>query len=133
MQPLFEIDNFSLQNVLDSPAKSGAQIININHKNWMKNFDPKTVGDLAVNNKKIQEVEEWVKTMCGRNSSDMLLLTGPVGCGKTTTLRTLADKYHIKVTEWITPIDIEIPTEYGKYFLLLHISMANFSSFSISF
>lgn len=99
----------------------------------MKNFDPKTVEDLAVNNKKIQEVEEWVKTMCGRNSSDMLLLTGPVGCGKTATLRTLADKYHIKVTEWITPIDIEIPTEYGKYFVLLHISTVNFSSLSISF
>lgn len=94
----------------------------------MKNFDPKTVEDLAVNNKKIQEVDEWVKTVHGRNCSDMLLLTGPVGCGKTATLRMLADKYHIKVTEWITPIDIEIPSEYGKFFVcLLHISVAKFS------
>lgn len=84
----------------------------------MKNFDPKTVEDLAVNNKKIHEVDEWVQTVCGRNCSDMLLLTGPVGCGKTATLRMMADKYQIKVTEWITPIDIEIPTEYGKRFVV---------------
>lgn len=116
----FEFDN-SLQNIPLNPAESGAQIININHKNWMKNFDPKTVEDLAVNNKKIQEMDEWMKTVYGSNNSDMLLLTGPVGCGKTASLRKLADKYHIKVTEWITPIDIEIPSEYGKFFM--HISM----------
>ncbi|XP_026324407.1 cell cycle checkpoint protein RAD17, partial [Hyposmocoma kahamanoa] len=122
---------------LDKSAESSAQIVNINHKNWMKNFDPKTVEDLAVNNKKIQEVEEWVKTVCRINSSDMLLVTGPVGCGKTATLRMLADKYHIKVTEWITPIDIEIPTEYGDYefkekqstkFLDFILNAANFTS-----
>lgn len=84
----------------------------------MKNFDPKTIEDLAVNSKKTQEVEAWVKTVCGNNSNDMLLLTGPVGCGKTATLRIVADKYHIKVSEWITPIDIEIPTEYGKCFVV---------------
>lgn len=80
----------------------------------MKNFEPVTVEDLAVHNKKIKEVEEWVKTISGKNTSDMLLLTGPVGSGKTITVQTLATKYHIKVTEWITPLDIDIPTEYGK-------------------
>lgn len=110
------LDCFSLQAISHNPAESGAQIINVNHKNWIKFFYPKTVEDLAVNNKKIQEVDEWTKSVSRNNNSDMLLLTGPVGCGKTATLRMLADKYHIKVTEWITPIDIEIPTEYGKCF-----------------
>lgn len=79
----------------------------------MKNFDPVKVEDLAVHNKKIQEVEDWLKNAM-RNSSDVLLLSGPVGCGKTATIQTLATKLGIKITEWITPVDIELPTDYGK-------------------
>lgn len=80
----------------------------------MKNFDPVNVEELAVHTKKVQEVEEWLKVVHTSNCSDILLLTGPVGCGKTSTLLTLASKYCIKVTEWITPLDIEMPTENGK-------------------
>lgn len=53
------------------------------------------------------------------NTSKMLLLTGPVGCGKTITVATLAAKYHIKITEWITPLDIEMPSERGQFLLKL--------------
>ncbi|XP_049873553.1 cell cycle checkpoint protein RAD17 [Pectinophora gossypiella] len=117
---------------------SASVLPNINHKNWMKNFDPVNVEDLAVNNKKIQEVEEWIKVVNSNSTcSDMLLLTGPVGCGKTTTVHTIASKYKMKVTEWITPVDIDIPTDYGDYeykekqstkFLDFILKAANFSS-----
>lgn len=79
----------------------------------MKNFDPVSPEDLAVHIKKVQEVEEWLKAACIHNRSDMLLLTGPVGCGKTTTIHTIAKKYNVKVTEWITPLDIELPSDNG--------------------
>lgn len=79
----------------------------------MKNFDPVDVEELAVHIKKIQEIEEWLKIVHNKNCSDVMLLSGPVGCGKTATLLTLASKYGIKVTEWITPLDIEMPSEYG--------------------
>ncbi|XP_063536398.1 cell cycle checkpoint protein RAD17 [Cydia strobilella] len=111
--------------------------IYIDHKNWMKNFDPVTVEDLAVNSKKIQEIEDWLKFNIQHNNSEILLLTGPVGCGKTITVRTLAAKYKVKVTEWITPLDIDIPTEYGDYqfkekqstkFLDFILNAANFTS-----
>ncbi|CAG9786694.1 unnamed protein product [Diatraea saccharalis] len=112
-------------------------IVNINHKNWMKNFDPKSVDDLAVHNKKIQDIEEWLRITCCNNNSDILLLTGPVGCGKTTTIHMLAKKHNIKVTEWITPLDIEIPSFNGDYefrekqstkFLDFILKAANFTS-----
>ncbi|CAH0715609.1 unnamed protein product, partial [Brenthis ino] len=116
---------------------SGNFISNINDKNWMKNFDPLHVEDLAVHVKKVQEVEEWLKMACFNSHNNMLLLSGPVGCGKTATVHTLVNKYNIKVTEWITPLDIEYPSEFGEYefkesqskkFLEFIINSANFTS-----
>ncbi|KAM3965327.1 rad17 checkpoint clamp loader component [Aphomia sociella] len=122
-----------ISNTIDKCSSS----LNINSKNWMKNFDPVVVEDLAIHNKKIQEVEDWLKSSCGKNQNDILLLTGPVGCGKTITIHTLANKHNIKITEWITPLDIDMPSEYGDYefkdkqstkFLDFIIKAANFTS-----
>ncbi|XP_068633370.1 cell cycle checkpoint protein RAD17 isoform X2 [Battus philenor] len=72
-----------------------------------------------------------------RNSCDILLLSGPVGCGKTATIRIIANKHNIKITEWITPVDIELTTDYGEYefkekqskiFLDFIMNSANFTS-----
>lgn len=84
----------------------------------MKNFDPVNIEDVAVHNKKVQEVGEWIKTACTNSNNDMLLLSGPVGSGKTATVRALASKYNIKITEWITPLDIEYPSEFGNIFII---------------
>lgn len=81
----------------------------------MKNFDPVNTEDLAVNNKKVLELEEWMKNTCLKSNNNILLLSGPVGCGKTASIQTLASKYNIKITEWITPLDIEYPSEYGTF------------------
>ncbi|XP_045447979.1 cell cycle checkpoint protein RAD17 [Melitaea cinxia] len=120
-----------------SKAPNENPICNINDKNWMKNFDPVNIEHVAVHNKKVQEVEEWMKTACINSNNDMLLISGPVGSGKTATVRALASKYNIKITEWITPLDIEYPSEFGDYeikesqskkFLEFIINSANFTS-----
>lgn len=80
----------------------------------MKHFEPTKLEDLAVHNKKIKEVEDWLCRMCEGNHGEILLLSGPVGCGKSATIYTLASKYSIKTTEWTTPVDVDIPTEYGE-------------------
>lgn len=98
-----------------SPQKSGCKPqFNVSSKNWMKNFDPVSVEELAMNAKKVLEVEHWLKLMAESDRGEILLLTGPVGCGKTITVQTLAAKHKLKVSEWVTPVDIDIPTEYGE-------------------
>lgn len=111
---------YYLQQVQRSNNGNASKLPKVSSKNWMKNFDPKCVEDLAVHIKKIQEVEEWLNLVKNSNCSDVLLLTGPVGCGKTATIQTVAAKHDIKVTEWITPLDIDMPTEYGKLWPPLH-------------
>lgn len=96
------------------PNLNREPLIITDHKHWMKTFEPVNVEDLAVHNKKVQEVEEWIKNVSNHNNSDMLLMTGPVGCGKTITLHVLATKYNVRISEWITPVDIELPSENGN-------------------
>lgn len=105
--------HFIYFKVLDSNVSQKPVIIT-DHKHWMKTFEPINIDDLAVHNKKVQEVEDWVKTVSSNNNSDMLLMTGPVGCGKTISLRVLATKYNVRISEWITPVDIDIPSENGN-------------------
>ncbi|XP_063825509.1 cell cycle checkpoint protein RAD17 [Ostrinia nubilalis] len=124
-------------NTFISTTNNNTNLLQVNHKDWMKNFDPVLPEDLAVHNKKVQEVEEWLRAACAHNNSDVLLLTGPVGCGKTITVHTIAKKNNIKVTEWITPLDIDIPSDNGEFeyrekqstkFLDFIINAANFTS-----
>lgn len=74
--------------------------------NWLKKYCPKNVDDLAVNIKKLNELETWLKqTSISKLTSKFLLLTGPSGCGKTTSLQVLCRKLGFCVKEWITPLD----------------------------
>lgn len=43
----------------------------------------------------------------------ILLLNGPTGCGKTTTLNVLCDILNIEIIEWINPIDKNYEFEMG--------------------
>ncbi|XP_032517738.2 cell cycle checkpoint protein RAD17 isoform X2 [Danaus plexippus] len=151
-KPVFDLDdNLPAKKIaLDSPKVKSQDDVknlqfasntnifnNVRDSNWMKNFDPVNIEDLAVNNKKVLELEEWMKNTCLKSNNNILLLSGPVGCGKTASIQTLASKYNIKITEWITPLDIEYPSEYGEYefkepqtkkFLEFIINSANFTS-----
>ncbi|XP_028043068.1 cell cycle checkpoint protein RAD17 isoform X2 [Bombyx mandarina] len=126
-----------------SPAKFSKSntikpmIFNIIDQNHIRNFDPVNINDLAIHNKKVQEVEDWILGNIKKNTSEMLLLTGPVGCGKSVTVLTIAKKHNVKITEWITPIDIEFPNDNGEFefkvkqstqFLDFILNAANFTS-----
>ncbi|KAH9644821.1 hypothetical protein HF086_007909 [Spodoptera exigua] len=82
-----------VENEISDTNSDEKEFVIKDHKHWMKTFEPVNVEDLAVHNKKVQEVEDWVKTVSSNNNSDILLMTGPVGCGKTITLQVLAKKY----------------------------------------
>ncbi|KAF7281881.1 hypothetical protein GWI33_004082 [Rhynchophorus ferrugineus] len=71
---------------------------------------PQSTADLAVHSKKIQEIEGWIKFALNskeKKHTQFLLITGPTGCGKSTTILTICKSINVKVIEWINPVDID--------------------------
>ncbi|XP_007941552.2 cell cycle checkpoint protein RAD17 [Orycteropus afer afer] len=75
---------------------------------WVDKYKPETQHELAVHKKKIEEVETWLKAQVlerqPKQGGSILLITGPPGCGKTTTLKILSKELGIQVQEWINPV-----------------------------
>lgn len=75
---------------------------------WVDKYKPETQHELAVHKKKIEEVEAWLKAevlkMKPKQGGSILLITGPPGCGKTTTLKILSKEHGIQVQEWVNPV-----------------------------
>ncbi|XP_063996054.1 cell cycle checkpoint protein RAD17 isoform X2 [Pogoniulus pusillus] len=82
---------------------------------WVDRYKPETQNDLAVQKKKIEEVETWLKMHIfqrqPKQDASVLLLTGPPGCGKTATVQILAKDLCIQVQEWINPISSDFTKE----------------------
>lgn len=76
-----------------------------------KQITPRTVADLAVHPKKVKEVESWLKNALEnhskRQTTQFVLVTGPTGCGKATTIHILCKLMNVTVTEWVNPVDID--------------------------
>lgn len=87
--------------------KSQGSYSNFSSSNWVENFAPQSIDHLAVHTKKVDEIREWIKKW-ELNKNNVLLLTGPPGSGKTATLRLIAKELDFDVSEWITPLDIDL-------------------------
>ncbi|CAI8034285.1 Cell cycle checkpoint protein RAD17 [Geodia barretti] len=79
---------------------------------WCQKHSPVSVSDLAVHKKKVAEVQQWLEFALStphRTAGQlMLLLVGPPGCGKTTTVNTLARDMGCTILEWANPVtDVE--------------------------
>uniref|UniRef100_A0A669QLQ0 Cell cycle checkpoint protein RAD17 n=1 Tax=Phasianus colchicus TaxID=9054 RepID=A0A669QLQ0_PHACC len=82
---------------------------------WVDKYKPETQNDLAVQKKKIEEVETWLKMHIfqrqPKQGGCVLLLTGPAGCGKTATIQILAKDLGVQVQEWTNPISLDFTKE----------------------
>ncbi|XP_015136086.2 cell cycle checkpoint protein RAD17 isoform X1 [Gallus gallus] len=82
---------------------------------WVDKYKPETQNDLAVQKKKIEEVETWLKMHIfqrqPKQDGCVLLLTGPAGCGKTATVQILAKDLGVQVQEWTNPISLDFTKE----------------------
>ncbi|NWI44879.1 RAD17 protein, partial [Picathartes gymnocephalus] len=82
---------------------------------WVERYKPDSQNDLAVQKKKIEEVETWLKMHIFprqlKQGGSILLLTGPPGCGKTATLQILARDLSLQVQEWTNPLSLDFTKE----------------------
>ncbi|KAJ5827784.1 hypothetical protein N7447_004547 [Penicillium robsamsonii] len=71
---------------------------------WAQRFAPANLGELAVHKKKVSDVQHWLEdAFSGRRSERLLVLRGPAGSGKTTTVSLLSDSLGYDVVEWKNP------------------------------
>ncbi|XP_037834413.1 cell cycle checkpoint protein RAD17 isoform X2 [Kryptolebias marmoratus] len=74
---------------------------------WVDRYSPGSQAELAVHKKKIEEVENWMKTHMDASKAGILILTGPSGCGKTATVHVLSQELGIRVQEWTNTFNLE--------------------------
>ncbi|KAL2809875.1 Rad17 cell cycle checkpoint protein-domain-containing protein [Aspergillus granulosus] len=71
---------------------------------WTQRYAPANLEELAVHKRKVRDVEQWLSdALEGTPQRGMLVLKGPAGSGKTTTVTLLADKLKFNILEWKTP------------------------------
>ncbi|XP_014261750.1 cell cycle checkpoint protein RAD17 [Cimex lectularius] len=71
---------------------------------WVNTWKPKKKEDLVVHKKKVEEVQSWLEWTKRGFGSSALLLTGPPGCGKLTTLKVLCSFLGINLVEWMPQV-----------------------------
>ncbi|KZT02770.1 P-loop containing nucleoside triphosphate hydrolase protein [Laetiporus sulphureus 93-53] len=79
---------------------------------WVDRYEPATKEDLAVHQRKVQDVRQWLlEAFDGGPSGKLkkyrriLALTGPAGTAKTTTLHVLARELNFEILEWRNSAD----------------------------
>ncbi|PKY00192.1 hypothetical protein P168DRAFT_300309 [Aspergillus campestris IBT 28561] len=71
---------------------------------WAQQYPPLSLDELAVHSKKVSTVQNWLySAFAGNNNNRLLVLRGPAGSGKTTTVSLLSDKLEFEVVEWKNP------------------------------
>ncbi|KAJ3323620.1 Cell cycle checkpoint protein rad17 [Boothiomyces sp. JEL0866] len=64
--------------------------------------------ELAVNKKKIDQVRNWMQAVIRNTHPNILVLSGPAGCGKTATVKCLAKELKCELIEWENITDASI-------------------------
>ncbi|KAL3456666.1 Rad17 cell cycle checkpoint protein-domain-containing protein [Aspergillus heterothallicus] len=104
---------FLLPSKSSSKTRSStAPNANKNDLPWTQRYAPENLEELAVHKRKVQDVEQWLgDALIGRPQRGILILKGPAGSGKTTTVALLADKLKFNILEWKPPTAAEYGAE----------------------
>ncbi|KAF2278194.1 Rad17-domain-containing protein [Westerdykella ornata] len=85
-----------------TPRSSSAS--QTDNRPWNEKFGPLSIEEIAVHKKKVGDVRTWISDVFdGRQRKRLLLLKGPAGSGKTTTLTLLAKELGVTIHEWKNP------------------------------
>ncbi|PWY66341.1 hypothetical protein BO70DRAFT_366546 [Aspergillus heteromorphus CBS 117.55] len=77
---------------------------------WVQQFPPSNLDELAVHKKKVSDVKNWLVNSFHRSGRQLLVLRGPAGSGKTTTISLLSKVLDFDILEWKNPSTSELVT-----------------------
>ncbi|PLB48576.1 Rad17-domain-containing protein, partial [Aspergillus steynii IBT 23096] len=78
---------------------------------WAQRFQPLNLDELAVHKKKVSDVRGWLEaSFMGSDRSRLLVLRGPAGSGKTTTVSLLSRALNFDILEWKNPLVSQSPS-----------------------
>ncbi|EAW13571.1 putative cell cycle checkpoint protein Rad17 [Aspergillus clavatus NRRL 1] len=78
---------------------------------WAQRYPPSNLNELAVHKRKVTEVQTWLSNAFTMNAKKLLVLRGPAGSGKTTTISLLSDFLDFDLLEWKNPPATGFSTE----------------------
>ncbi|KAL4901012.1 Rad17 cell cycle checkpoint protein-domain-containing protein [Aspergillus multicolor] len=82
-----------------SPSSTGKEALP-----WAQRYPPLSLGELAVHKGKVRDVEQWLNgAFAGKAGRGLLVLKGPAGSGKTTTISLLSRSLNFDILEWKAP------------------------------
>lgn len=133
--------SLSLQSKIVEVASDDEEVIFVEEKklkrletvDWLKAFEPTDIKDVALHPKKLEDLRNWFKVT--KIPNKILLLEGPPGCSKTTSIKMVAKEAGFDVVEWITPTDLETnllydnPGYYERDFVSYENQVVKFTDF----
>ena len=78
------------------------------HRPWSDRYGPTNLDELAVHKKKVADVQKWIMdVLSGLDDRRLLILKGPAGSGKSTTVTLLSKLLGVPLISWNNPTAAE--------------------------
>ena len=92
------------QRFVKPPKPATPDGLNDDQRPWSERFGPRNLDELVVHKKKVADVKRWLDdVIAGRMRQRLLILKGPAGSAKTTTVKLLAADMRCEILEWKNP------------------------------
>ncbi|KAF7712136.1 Uncharacterized protein PECH_004229 [Penicillium ucsense] len=87
-----------------SKSGGGSVLGEVDTRPWAQRFAPSGLDEIAVHKRKVSDVQRWLEDVfAGRRKERLLVLRGPAGSGKTTTVTLLSETVGFDLIEWRNP------------------------------
>ncbi|KAB8205679.1 UAA transporter family-domain-containing protein [Aspergillus parasiticus] len=104
---------FVIPMVSDHENNDSSPIHSQAHKlPWAQQYSPTNLDELVVHKRKVSDVQSWLRNaFAGTGEHKLLVLRGPAGSGKTTTIKLLSQTLGFDILEWKNPPVSEFATK----------------------